>query len=97
MFESIISFISNPIGPVAGVVTLALAYKVAAFLYSKFAPLGLILKALQKPLNQAAYRIFTQTEKIKDVTLKNTVRNDLDNLGNKLDDAWDSGLRGEKW
>lgn len=97
MFETILSFISNPIGGITAAVTLGLVYKVAGFLYSKFAPLGFILKALQKPLNHAAYRIFTQTEKIKDVTLKNTVRNDLDNLGNKLDDAWDSGLRGEKW
>jgi hypothetical protein len=94
----IVSMLASPVvGVVAPLIGGVMGWEILKFLYK-----GLKLKQnlneyAPKMANKAALEIYKHViSKVKDDALRNQIINDLDEVGDAIDDAWDAGLAGIK-
>ena len=72
-------------------------WQLIRIIYEKTGPFIFIEKLVLPLTNKAGKKIYVYLAKIDDQKLREELAKDLDELGNKLDDAWDAGLQGKDY
>ena len=72
-------------------------WSLVRLIYDKTSPFAFLEKFILPLMNMSGKKIYAYLAKIEDTELRNKIAKDLDELGDKLDEAWDAGLKGEDY
>jgi hypothetical protein len=82
---------------ILGIIGIAGIWQLFRIIYEKTTPFVFIEKLVLPLTNKAGKKIYSYLAKIEDQKLREEIAKDLDDLGNKIDEAWDAGLLGNDY
>jgi len=98
MSFNLTELINNPyVVSLLGVIGITGVCSLVKVIYNSTHPMTFLEKIILPLMNMSGKKIYSYLAKIEDEELRKQVAKDLDDLGDKLDEAWDAGLKGEDY